>query len=107
MPFGRTNTTAKVTIPLPFIFAIYAKRWEKQREIQNISGRYGGLAIKLKSKANSHSGYGRFTRKIFLQAVGMAVLAFALIAVVYILVWRGNGGELLIALFQRIWNLEY
>jgi two-component system sensor histidine kinase VanS len=36
----------------------------------------------------------------------MAVVAFALIAAVYILVWRGNVGDLLVVLFQRILNLE-
>lgn len=37
----------------------------------------------------------------------MAVMAYALIAVIYILVWRGNVGDLLVSLFQRILNLEY
>lgn len=37
----------------------------------------------------------------------MAVMAFTLIAVVYIQVWRGKVGDLLVALFKRILNLEH
>lgn len=55
----------------------------------------------------SYSGYSEFTQKIFLQVVGMAVVAYALIAAIYILVWRGNVGDLLVLLFQRMFSLEH
>lgn len=37
----------------------------------------------------------------------MAVVAYTLIAAIYILVWRGNVGDLLVLLFQRMFGLEH
>lgn len=63
--------------------------------------------MKSKYKGVRHSGYSEFTQKTFVQVVGMAVVAYTLIAAIYILVWRGNVGDLLVLLFQRMFGLEH
>jgi two-component system sensor histidine kinase VanS len=60
----------------------------------------------LKRKTGDGADYSGFKRKIFLQILGMAAIALAVISALYLFVWRGNVGDLLVSLFQSLFNMS-
>jgi len=51
------------------------------------------------------SGYRKFRQKMLWQLILMAVLSFSVIVVIYMMVWKGKVGDLLVKFFQRVLHM--
>nr|WP_313182969.1 HAMP domain-containing sensor histidine kinase [Lacrimispora sp.] len=51
------------------------------------------------------SGYRKFRQKMLWQLILMAVLSFSVIVVIYMMVWKGKVGDLLVKFFQRFLHM--
>ncbi|ADL03804.1 sensor histidine kinase [Lacrimispora saccharolytica] len=51
------------------------------------------------------SGYRKFRQKILWQLIIMAVISFTVIVVIYMMVWKGKVGNLLVKFFQRFLHM--
>ncbi len=51
------------------------------------------------------SGYRKFRQKMLWQLIIMAVISFSVIVVIYMLVWKGKVGDLLVRFFQRFLHM--
>ena len=61
----------------------------------------------MKHKAENKNDYSQFKTKILFQLTGMVGIAALMIAILYILFWRGSGGEWIVSLFQRLFRVDY
>lgn len=55
----------------------------------------------------NYSDFSRLKNKLYLQALGMVVIAFMTIVTLYTLFWRGKGGDWIVSLLQRLFHMDY
>ena len=56
---------------------------------------------------NSAYEYLRLKKKLYPRLVGIAAAAFLIIFALYILIWRGRGGDRVVDALQNILNMPY
>jgi len=56
----------------------------------------------LKYNLQEASGYRKFRQKMLWQLILMAVLSFSVIVIIYMMVWKGKVGDLLVKFFQKV-----
>lgn len=61
----------------------------------------------MRRKIERNSDFSQLKTIMFLQSLGMVVIAFLIIGVIYNFIWRGKGGDWLVSVFQRLLHLEY
>lgn len=54
-----------------------------------------------------NSDYLQLKSKMFFQFIGMIIISFVIILSIYLLVWRGNGADWLVSVFQQILQIDY
>ena len=62
---------------------------------------------KLKNDKKKKSGYAKLKIKVFLQTLGMIVLAFCIIFTLYRRFWFGRVGDWIVAFLQKVLQLYY
>ena len=72
--------------------------------IQNISERYGGSVIKLKIKFSND--YATFRAKITRRFCGNALLSILIVIVLYVLLWRQRGGNLIAYFLMHFFGVD-
>lgn len=63
--------------------------------------------VKLKKDKKKKSGYAKLKIKVFLQTLGMIVLAFCIIFTLYRRFWFGRVGDWIVAFLQNVFHLDY
>ena len=56
----------------------------------------------MKYNLQEASGYRKFRQKMLWQLILMAVLSFSVIVIIYMMVWKGKVGDLLVKFFQKV-----
>lgn len=58
---------------------------------------------------NKNSGYEylRLKKKLYLRLIGITAVSFLIIFALYILIWRGRGGDRVVAALQNILDMPY
>ena len=63
--------------------------------------------VKLQKDKKKKSGYAKLKIKVFLQTLGMIVLAFCIIFTLYRRFWFGRVGDWIVAFLQNVFHLDY
>ncbi len=61
----------------------------------------------MKHKVKNNADFSRLKTKMFLQALGMVIIAFVVIVAIYNSIWRGKGGNWLVSVLQKYFPLGY
>ncbi|WP_425324224.1 vancomycin resistance histidine kinase VanS [Kineothrix sedimenti] len=77
--------------------------------IRSTSKRYGEWGIKLKHKYRkvNKADYAHLKSKMFFRLLGMVIIAFIVISVLYTFLWRNNGGDWIVSIFRRSFRIDY
>nr|WP_024291216.1 HAMP domain-containing sensor histidine kinase [Lacrimispora indolis] len=59
----------------------------------------------MKYNLQEASGYRKFRQKMLWQLILMAVLSFSVIVIIYMMVWKGKVGDLLVKFFQKVLHM--
>lgn len=60
----------------------------------------------MKADWEKRGDYARLKSKIFWQSLGIMALAFVIILGIYNMIWRGNGGDWIVYLMQKILHMD-
>ncbi|TCL56855.1 two-component system sensor histidine kinase VanS [Kineothrix alysoides] len=63
--------------------------------------------MKHKYRKVNKADYAQLKSKMFFRLLGMVIIAFIVISVLYTFLWRNNGGDWIVSIFRRSLRIDY
>jgi two-component system sensor histidine kinase VanS len=63
--------------------------------------------LKHKYRKVNKADYAQLKSKMFFRLLGMVIIAFIVISVLYTFLWRNNGGDWIVSIFRRSLRIDY
>ncbi len=63
--------------------------------------------MKHKYRKVNKADYAHLKSKMFFRLLGMVIIAFIVISVLYTFLWRNNGGDWIVSIFRRSFRIDY